>query len=294
MRFSPSQFLHLAAGAALLPALSRLARAENYPTRPVRIVVPAPAGGTFDIVARVIAQWLSERLGQQFVIENRGGAGTNIGISAVAHSPADGYTLALIGSPAAINVTLYPNLDYNFARDIVPVASIESAPLIVAVNPAQEAKTVAELIGHAKANPGKINMGSGGIGSTGHVAGELFNMMAGIKMTNVPYRGEAPALTDLLGGQVQVVFTTARLGHAARQGRQAAGARRHQHHADGGAARRAGGGGMSARLRSDLVGGSRRTQQHAGRDRRQAQPGGQRRALPTPRSSRSSPPSGPT
>ena len=202
------QFLHLAAGVAVLPALPRLARAESYPTRPVRIVVAAPAGGTFDIVGRLIAQWLSVRLGQQFVIENRGGAGTNIGTSAVAHSPADGYTLLIIGSPAAINVTLYQNLDYNFARDITPVAGIESAPLIMAVNPAQQAKTLSQFIDYAKANPGKVNMGSGGLGSTGHVAGELFNMMASIKMTNVPYRGEAPALTDLLGGQVQVVFTT--------------------------------------------------------------------------------------
>jgi tripartite-type tricarboxylate transporter receptor subunit TctC len=201
-------FLHLAAGAAVLPAVPRLASAQSYPTKPVRLVVAVPPGGTFDIVGRLIAQWLSEHLGQQFIVENRAGAGTNIGTGFVAHSSADGYTLLIAGSPAAINATLYDNLDFNFARDIAPVAGIERAPLIMAVNPALPAKTVPEFISYAKANPGKVNMGSGGIGSTGHVAGELFNMMAGIKIVHAPYRGEAPAITDLLGAQVQVVFTT--------------------------------------------------------------------------------------
>ena len=208
MKLPRRRFLHLAAGAAALPALSRVASAENYPTRPVHLIVPVPAGGTFDIVARLVAQSLSERLGQQVVIENRGGAGTNIGTAVVAHATPDGYTLLLAGSPGAINATLYTNLDFSFARDIAPVASIERAPLVMVVNPAFPAKTVAEFIAYAKSNPGKINMGSGGVGSTGHVAGELFNLMAGLKIAHVPYRGEAPSVTDLLGGQIQVMFST--------------------------------------------------------------------------------------
>ena len=208
MKLPRRRFLHLAAGAAALPALPRVASAENYPTRPVHLIVPVPAGGTFDIVARLVAQSLSERLGQQVVIENRGGAGTNIGTAVVAHATPDGYTLLLAGSPGAINATLYTNLDFSFARDIAPVASIERAPLVMVVNPAFPAKTVAEFIAYAKSNPGKINMGSGGVGSTGHVAGELFNLMAGLKIAHVPYRGEAPSVTDLLGGQIQVMFST--------------------------------------------------------------------------------------
>ncbi|HTP91178.1 MAG TPA: tripartite tricarboxylate transporter substrate binding protein [Xanthobacteraceae bacterium] len=201
-------FLTLAAGALIVPAVPRLAAAETYPTKPIRLVVPVPPAGTFDIVGRLVAQKLSERLGQQIVVENRGGAGTNIGTAVVAHATPDGYTLLLAGSPGAINATLYNNLDFSFARDIAPVASIERAPLIMVVNPTLPAKTVSEFITYAKANPGKVNMGSGGIGSTGHVAGELFNMMAGLKLAHVPYRGEAPAMTDLLAGQVQVVFST--------------------------------------------------------------------------------------
>jgi tripartite-type tricarboxylate transporter receptor subunit TctC len=161
-----------------------------------------------DIVARLVAQPLSARLGQQIVIDNRGGAGTNIGTAAVAHATPDGYTLLLAGSPAAINVTLYSNLDFSFAKDIAPVASLERAPLIMVVNPSFPARNVREFIDYAKANPGKINMGSGGIGSTGNVAGELFNLMAGLKMAHVPYRGEAPAVTDLIAGQIQVQFST--------------------------------------------------------------------------------------
>jgi tripartite-type tricarboxylate transporter receptor subunit TctC len=208
MKLPRRRFLHLAAGVAALPCFSSVASAENYPTRPIHMIVPVPAGGTFDIVARLVAQSLSERIGQQIVIENRGGAGTNIGTAVVAHATPDGYTLLLAGSPGAINATLYTNLDFSFARDIVPVASIERAPLIMAVNPAFPAKTVAEFIAYAKSNPGKINMGSGGVGSTGHVAGELFNLMAGLKIAHVPYRGEAPSVTDLLGGQIQVMFST--------------------------------------------------------------------------------------
>jgi tripartite-type tricarboxylate transporter receptor subunit TctC len=202
------RFLHLMAGTVAAPAISRGAWAQSYPARPIHLVVPVPPGGTFDIVARLVAQSLSERLGQQVVIENRGGAGTNIGTAVVAHATADGYTLLLAGSPGAINATLYDNLDFSFARDIAPVASIERAPLIMAVNLTFPAKTVPEFISYAKTNPGKINMGSGGVGSTGHVAGELFNLMAGLKMAHVPYRGEAPAVTDVLGGQVHVIFST--------------------------------------------------------------------------------------
>lgn len=181
-------FLQLAAGAVALPLVSQTAPAQAYPSRPVRIVVGVPAGGTFDIVARLIGQWLSERLGQQFVIENRPGAATNVGTDIVAHAPADGYTLLLAGSPAAINATLYDKLNFNFMRDIAPVAAIERMPLAMAVNTSLPAKTVPEFVSYAKANPGKINMGSGGIGSTGHVSGELFGMMAGVKMAHVPYR----------------------------------------------------------------------------------------------------------
>jgi tripartite-type tricarboxylate transporter receptor subunit TctC len=209
MRYPRRQFLRLATGCIALPVVARIARAQTYPAKPVRIIVSVPPGGTFDIVARIVAQRLSERFGQQFIIENKPGAGTNLGTGMVAHADGDGYTLLLIGSPAAINATLYDNLDFDVERDLAPVAGVERMPLVLAVNPALPAKTGAQFIGDAKASPGKINMGSGGIGSTGHVAGELFNMMAGIKLAHVPYRGEAPALTDLLGGQVQVVFATA-------------------------------------------------------------------------------------
>ena len=208
MKLDRRKFLHLVAGAAGSLAMLRLAHADTYPSKPIRLVVPVPPGGTFDIVARLVAQAVSERLNQQIVIENRGGAGTNIGTSLVAHAAPDGYTLLLAGSPGAINETLYGNLDFSFARDIAPVASIERAALIVVVNPSLPVKTIAQFIAYANANPGRINMGSGGIGSTGHVAGALFNMMAGLKIALVPYRGEAPAMTDLIAGQVQIVFTT--------------------------------------------------------------------------------------
>jgi len=200
------RFLHLAAGAAALPALSRVARAQTYPSRPVRIVVGFPPGGPTDIAARLIGQSLSERLGQQFVIENRPGAGSNIGTEAVVRAPPDGYTLFLAYSANAINATLYDKLNFNFIRDIAPVAAINREPLVMLVNPSFPAKTVPEFIAYAKANPGKINFASGGNGTPPHVSGELFKMMTGVNLVHVPYRGGGPALTDLLGGQVQVMF----------------------------------------------------------------------------------------
>jgi tripartite-type tricarboxylate transporter receptor subunit TctC len=203
--------LHLAAGAAALPAVSRIARAQDYPTRPVRIIVATGAGGAPDILARLIGQWLSERLGQPFVIENRPGGGNNIGTEAVVRAPPDGYTLLLIDPTASINATLYEKLNYNFIRDIAPVAGIVLLPQVMVVNPSFPAKTVPELIAHGKANPGKVNMASPGIATPGHVAGELFKMMTGVEMIHVPYRGGAPALTDLIGGRVQVFFPSTSL-----------------------------------------------------------------------------------
>ena len=208
MKLPRRHFLHLAAGAAALPVVSRVANAQSYPTRPVRLIVPFAAGGGTDITARVMGQWLSERLGQQFVIDNRPGGGTNIGTEAVVRAPADGYTLLLAGSPAAINATLYDKLNYNFIRDIAPVAGIIRQPFVMAVHPSVPAKTVPEFIAYAKANPGRINMASAGTGAGSHVTGELFKMMAGVDMVHVPYRGAGPALTDLIAGQVQVHFAT--------------------------------------------------------------------------------------
>jgi tripartite-type tricarboxylate transporter receptor subunit TctC len=206
MKISRRQFLHVTAGAAALPAVPRIARAQAYPTRPVRIVVGFTPGGPTDIAARLIGQWLSERLGQQFVIENRPGAATNIATEAVVNAPSDGYTLLLVATAGAINATLYQKLNFNFRRDIAPVAGIIRAPLVLVVHPSFPAKTVPEFIAYAKANPDKINMASSGTGSSPHVSGELFKAMTGISMLHVPYRGAAPALTDLLGGQVQVMF----------------------------------------------------------------------------------------
>ncbi len=208
MKLPRRKFLHLAAGAAVLPALSRIATAQAYPARPVRLVVAFPAGGSSDIVARLVGQWLSERLGQAFIIENRPGAGTNIGTEVVVRAAPDGYTLLLAVTPNAIAATLYEKLNFDFIRDIAPVASILRAPNVMVVNPSFPAKTVPEFIAYAKANPGKINMASAGTGSANHVFGELFMTMAGIDLVHVPYRGEAPALTGLLGGQVQVMFPT--------------------------------------------------------------------------------------
>ena len=202
------EFLHLATSAAALTAASRIADAQAYPTRPVRIVVGYAAGGGTDIVARLMGQWLSERLGQQFVIENRTGAATNIGTEAVARAPADGYTLLLAHTANAINATLYEKLNFNFIRDITPVAGIIRVPSVMVVNPSLPATTVPEFIAYAKANPGKINMGSGGAGGPDHMSGELFKTMTGVNMIHVPYRGLSPALSDLLGGQVQVIFSS--------------------------------------------------------------------------------------
>jgi tripartite-type tricarboxylate transporter receptor subunit TctC len=200
------QFLHLAAGAVALPAVPPFARAQTYPSRPVCVVVGYPAGGTADIVARLMGQWLSVRLGQQFIIENRPGAGGIIAAEAVMNALPDGYTLLIVGAPQAISTTLYDNLNFNLVRDLTPVASIVRVPLVMEVNPAVPARTVPEFIAYAKANPGKLNMASGGNGTSDHVCGELFKMMAGVNMVLVPYRGGAPALTDLIGGQVQVLF----------------------------------------------------------------------------------------
>jgi tripartite-type tricarboxylate transporter receptor subunit TctC len=191
---------------AALSAVSRIARAQAYPGRPVRIIVGFPAGGTLDILARLMGQWLSDRLGQPFIVENRPGAGGNIGTEAVARAPADGYTLLSVASPNAINATLYGKLNFNFIRDIAPVASTVRLPNVMAVNQMVPAKTVPEFIAYAKANPRKLNMASAGNGTSGHVSGELFKMMTGVDMIHVPYRGGPPALTDLLGGQVQVMF----------------------------------------------------------------------------------------
>ena len=202
------QFLQIAIAAAALPASPRLARAQAYPARSVRIIVATSAGGTTDIVARVLGQWLTDKLGQPFVVENRTGGGNNIGTEAAARSPADGYTLFMANTVNAINTTLYKKLNYNFTTDLVPVAIVMRSPVLMQVHPSVPANTVPEFIAYAKASPGKVNMGSGGIGATGHMAGELFQLMSGVKLTHVPYRGEALALTDLLGGQVQVVFAT--------------------------------------------------------------------------------------
>jgi tripartite-type tricarboxylate transporter receptor subunit TctC len=206
MKLPRRQFLQLAAGAAVLPAASRLSWAQAYPARPVRIVVGFAAGGPTDILARLIGQWLSERLGQQFIIENRPGAGSNIGTEAVVRAPPDGYTLLLVAPANTINATLYDKLNFNFIQDIAPVASIMRSFYVMEVNPSVPVKTVPEFIAYAKANPGKINMASAGNGTPQHVAGELFKIMTGVPMIHVPYRGAAPALTDLIGGQVQVMF----------------------------------------------------------------------------------------
>jgi tripartite-type tricarboxylate transporter receptor subunit TctC len=201
-------FLRLAACAAALPALPRIARAQAYPARPVRIIAAFAAGGGVDITARLIGQWLSDRLGASFVTENRPGAGGNIGTEVVVNAPADGYTLLLATLPNAVNASLYEKLNFDFVRDIAPVAGIIRVPMVVLINPSVPAATLPEFIAYAKANPGKINMASAGTGSAPHMAGELFNAMAGTKLVHVPYRGQGPALSDLLGGQVQVLFAT--------------------------------------------------------------------------------------
>jgi tripartite-type tricarboxylate transporter receptor subunit TctC len=208
MTLARRRFLRLAGAAVALPAVPRMALAQAYPVRPVRIIVGFSAGGGVDLLARLMGQWLSERLGQQFIIDNRPGAGTNIGTEAVVKAPPDGYTLLLVNSANAINATLYQKLGFNFIRDIAPIASIMRQPQVVLVNPSVPARTIPEFIAYAKANPGKINLASAGEGTPSHLAGELFKMMAGLDLVQVPYRGVAPALTDLLGGQVQAIFTS--------------------------------------------------------------------------------------
>ena len=208
MHLPRRQFLHLAAGAAALPVVSRVARAQAYPSRPVRFVVPFAAGGGSDIIARLLGQWLSERLGQPFIIENRPGAGGTIGTEVVVRAPADGHTLLQIGTFNVINAAVYEKLSFDFIRDIIPVASVVRVPGVMLVNPALSIRSVPEFIAYAKAHPGKINMASGGTGGFSHAFGELFKMRAGVELLHVPYRGVGPALTDLLGGQVQVMFDT--------------------------------------------------------------------------------------
>jgi tripartite-type tricarboxylate transporter receptor subunit TctC len=206
MKLPRRKFLLLAAGAAALPAAARSASAQAYPTRPVRVVVGFAAGGSTDIGARVIGQWLHERLGQPFVIESRPGAGTNVATESVVRAPPDGYTLLMVGPSSAVNATLYDKLNFVFLRDIAPVASLIRQPQIMLANPSVTTQTVPELIAYAKANPGKITMASAGVGSVGHLVGELFKMMAGVDFIHVPYRGAGPALADLLGGQVLISF----------------------------------------------------------------------------------------
>ena len=199
-------FLHLAAGVAALPAVLQIAKAQSYPSRPVHLISGFPAGGPSDLIARLIGQWLSERLGQPFIIENRPGAGSNIATEVVVQSPPDGYTLLMVATPNAINATLYERLKFNFIRDIAPVVAIAQVPNVMLVNPSVPAKTVPEFIAYAKANPGKLTMASPGIGTPGHISGELFKLRAGVNMLHIPYRGGAPALNDLIGGRVQVFF----------------------------------------------------------------------------------------
>jgi tripartite-type tricarboxylate transporter receptor subunit TctC len=206
MKFARRQFLRLAGGAVALPALSRVGSALDYPRQPVRVIVGFAPGGTTDVVARLIGQWLWERLGQPFIVENRPGGGTNIATEEVLRAPADGYTLLLVTVSNAVNASLFKDLSFNFVRDAAPIAGILEVPNVLEVNPAVPVKTVPEFIAYAKANPGKIDMASGGVGSSSHMSGELFSMMAGVNLVHVPYRGEAPALIDMVSGQTQVMF----------------------------------------------------------------------------------------
>ena len=250
--------------------------ANEYPTRPVRVIVGFPAGGPTDIVARIIAQSLSERLGQQFIVENRPGAGSNIATQAVITSPPDGYTLLLVSPPHAINATLYRKLPYNFLEDIVPVAGLANGPNVMEVHPSVPAKTVAEFIEYAKANPGKVSFASAGNGTTIHLSGELFMAMTGVKMQHVPYRGSAPALTDMISGQVQVMFDNVFVVDRAPAVRRVAAARRDVARAAGDAARCADARRDRAGLRDRHLVGHRRAEGDAGRHRREAQPRDQR------------------
>jgi tripartite-type tricarboxylate transporter receptor subunit TctC len=206
MKFTRRRFLHLAAGAAVLPSMAQMVSAQSYPTRTIRWIVPMAPGDVPDILARLMGQWLSERLGHPVVFDNRPGAATNIGTEAAVRAAPDGYSLVLLGPPAAINATLYDKLNFNVIRDIAPVASIARAPNVMEVSPSVPVKTVPEFIAYAKANPGKLNMASSGVGTSLHVSGELFKMMAGVDLVHVPYRGSVAAITDMLSGQVQVIF----------------------------------------------------------------------------------------
>jgi len=275
MKLPRRNFLRLAAGTAALPVVLRIASAQTYPSRPVHLIVGVPPGGVADIVARLMSQWLSERFGRPFVIDNRPGAATNIGTEAVVKAVPDGYTLLFVTSINASNAALYDNLNFNFIRDIVPVASIDHFPFVMEVNPSVPAKTVLEFIAHARVNPGKINMASVGNGSIPHLSGELFKMMTGVNMVHVPYRGEAPALTDLLGGQVQVYFSALpgsieyiRVGKlralavtTATRSEAVTGRSNLER--------------ICAELRGRRLARYRRSQEHADRDRRQAQQGNQ-------------------
>ena len=207
MTINRRRFLEVAAAATVLPAVVGVARAETYPARPVHVVVPVPPGGALDITARLIGNWLSQKMGQTFIVDNRPGGGTNIGVEVVAHAPADGYTLLLMPQSVTINPALYRTLHFNFIRDIIPISMIVQFPLVMEVAPAVPAKTVPEFIAYAKANPGKVNMASGGVGSPSHVVGELFQQTTGIKMVHVPYHGGAPALAAMMANQVQVMFS---------------------------------------------------------------------------------------
>jgi len=207
MTFSRRRFLRIAAGAAMLPAALRIAHAQTYPARPVHLISGFPAGGANDLVARLMGQWLAQRLGQQFVVENRPGAASNIATEAVVRAAPDGYTLLMVATPNAINATLYEKLSYNFIRDIAPIAAIMRVPNLMVVHPSVPVETLPQFIAYAKANPGKLIMASPGNGSSGHISGELFKMMAAVELLHVPYRGGTPAMTDLLAGRVQVFFT---------------------------------------------------------------------------------------
>jgi tripartite-type tricarboxylate transporter receptor subunit TctC len=278
MKFPRRRFLHLAAGAAALPAVSRIATAQTYPTRPVHLIVGFAAGGPNDIFARLIGQWLSERLGQPFIIENRPGAASNAATEAVVRAAPDGLTLLHASAANAVNATLYGHLNFDFIRDIAPVAGIARTLGSMEVNPSVPVKTVPEFIAYAKANPGKINMATAGIGSAPQVWGELFKAMAGVDLVAVPYRGTAPALIDLMGGQVQVMFgPIASSMEYIRAGKTAPAGGDHGH-AFGGAAGDPDRGRICAGLRGQRLAGHRRAEAYACRDHRDAQQGDQHRS----------------
>ena len=275
MKFQRRQFLQLAAGAAALPLTSGIASAQAYPSRPVRLVIGYTPGGSADLTARLMGQWLSEKLGQSFVIENRPGGGTNIATEQVLRATPDGYTLLLVAPANAINATLYDKLPFDFMKEMEPIAGIIRFPNVVVVHPSLPIKSIPELIAYAKANPGKLNMASSGNGSTIHMSGELFKMLTGINMQHVPYRGGAPALTDMLSGADAGDVRQHPDLRRARQIRQASRACGHQHDALGGAAGSAAGRRLPARLRGERLVWPRGAEGHAAGNRRQAQQGGQ-------------------